>query len=123
MDAASVAAFTEFINHSISRMDQQQESISSTGTRSSGAGNTGVRALSATATTSRSHCASPTTCSPTITGMEGSAGAPPSRSSDCRVFGARPCCLLLSIDDAHVILSLIVEPVTSTVVETEKKCP
>lgn len=30
MDAASSAAFTEFINHSITRMDQQQESISST---------------------------------------------------------------------------------------------
>ncbi|XP_048010473.1 uncharacterized protein LOC125244430 [Megalobrama amblycephala] len=31
MDAASSVALTEFINHSISRMDQQQESISSTG--------------------------------------------------------------------------------------------
>ncbi|ROK35585.1 hypothetical protein DPX16_17328 [Anabarilius grahami] len=31
MDAASSAAFTEFINHSIARMNQQQESFSSTG--------------------------------------------------------------------------------------------
>ncbi|ROJ62565.1 hypothetical protein DPX16_21551 [Anabarilius grahami] len=31
MDAANSAALTEFINHSISRMDQQQENISTTG--------------------------------------------------------------------------------------------
>lgn len=31
MDAANSVAFTEFISHSITRMDQQQESISSTG--------------------------------------------------------------------------------------------
>ncbi|MGL4351381.1 MAG: DUF4939 domain-containing protein, partial [Plesiomonas shigelloides] len=31
MDAASSTAFSEFISHSITRMDQQQESISSTG--------------------------------------------------------------------------------------------